>query len=248
MPLVTTPAIILSAQRYSESSKIIRIATRDHGVQSVIAKGALRPRSRFGAALQVLSEGQAQILLSERRDLHTLTAFDLGYLPASLTREVARYAGGMALAEVTLRFSATDPHPEAFDLLSEAIRQLESAAPDQHAAVAIRALWLLISVLGYAPVIAACVRDGRVIPPGELPFSAADGGAICPGCALGTDHPRLPPEARAALEALVDAGAPLPELDSRNAAAHRRLLGRYIQYQLADGSKLPALDFWLQNG
>ena len=50
MPLVSTPAIVLSALRYSETSKIVRLATRDVGVQSAIAKGALRPRSRFGAA------------------------------------------------------------------------------------------------------------------------------------------------------------------------------------------------------
>ena len=72
MPLVTTPAIVLSALRYSETSKIVRLATREHGVQSAIAKGALRPRSRFGAALQLLSEGQAQLLTKEHRELHTL--------------------------------------------------------------------------------------------------------------------------------------------------------------------------------
>ena len=77
MGLVTTPAIVLSSLRYSETSKIVRLATRDHGVQSAIAKGALRPQSRFGAALQLLSEGQAQFLTKEHRELHLLTAFDL---------------------------------------------------------------------------------------------------------------------------------------------------------------------------
>ena len=66
--------IVLSAVRYSETSKIVRLATRDLGVQSGIAKGALRPRSRFGAALQVLSEGQAQLLVKENRELHVLAA------------------------------------------------------------------------------------------------------------------------------------------------------------------------------
>ena len=68
MPLAATPAIVLSALRYSETSKIVRMATRDYGVQSVIAKGALRPRSRFGASLQLLSEGVAHLMLHERRD------------------------------------------------------------------------------------------------------------------------------------------------------------------------------------
>jgi len=77
MPQLDTPAIVLSTIRYSETSKIVRLATREHGVQSAIAKGALRPRSRFGAALQTLSEGQARLLMKEHRELHVLASFDL---------------------------------------------------------------------------------------------------------------------------------------------------------------------------
>src|SRR5213593_2034424 len=100
MSLVSTPAIVLSALRYSESSKIVRLATRELGVQSAIAKGALRPKSRFGAALQLLSEGQAQLLLKEHRDLHVLTAFDLRRLHVGLATDLERYASACALAEV----------------------------------------------------------------------------------------------------------------------------------------------------
>src|SRR5256885_14988823 len=60
MSLVTTPAVVLQTYRYSETSKVVRLATRDLGVHSAIAKGALRPKSRFGAALELLSEGVAQ--------------------------------------------------------------------------------------------------------------------------------------------------------------------------------------------
>ncbi len=59
MSLVTTPAVVLQTYRYSETSKVVRLATRDLGVQSAIAKGALRPKSRFGAGLELLSEGVA---------------------------------------------------------------------------------------------------------------------------------------------------------------------------------------------
>ena len=52
MSLVSTHAIVLRTYRYSETSKIVRLATRDLGVQSAIAKGVLRPRSPFGAALE----------------------------------------------------------------------------------------------------------------------------------------------------------------------------------------------------
>ena len=92
MPLVSTPAIVLSTLRYSESSKIVRLATREHGVQSVIAKGALRPKSRFGAALQLLSEGQAQFLLKSTGNC-TCSPLRLVRLHAGLATELDRYAG-----------------------------------------------------------------------------------------------------------------------------------------------------------
>ena len=119
MALAATPAIILSALRYSETSKIVRLATRDLGVQSAIAKGALRPRSRFGAALQILSEGQAQLLTKEGRELNVLTAFDLRQLHVGLAADLERYAIACAMAEVMLRFAPPDPHPQSFEVLRD---------------------------------------------------------------------------------------------------------------------------------
>ena len=58
---------------YLESSRILRFITREGGLQAVIAKGARRPRSRFGAALDLFAQGSAQILVKPGRDLQTLT-------------------------------------------------------------------------------------------------------------------------------------------------------------------------------
>ena len=127
MPPVSTPAIVLSALKYSESSKIVRLATRDLGVQSAIAKGARRPRSRFGAALQVLSDGQAQLYLRDHRELNTLAAFDLARVPVRLAEDLDRYAAASVLAEIMVRFAPPDPHPESFDKLRDALAALEAA-------------------------------------------------------------------------------------------------------------------------
>lgn len=246
MPLISTPAIVLSTLRYGETSKIVRLATREHGVQSAIAKGALRPRSRFGAALQALSGGQAQIILSERRDLHTLIAFDVAILPVRLARDVSRYATAAALAELMLRVAPPEPHPEAFDALAEALARLEVAGADDLPGMAVRSVWAQVAALGFAPSLASCVRDGRSLEPdGPLAFSAGEGGALCRLCSRHGDVTELPADARDALSALLDPDRPLPSLDARHAAAHRRLVARYIRYHLAEGAPLPALEFWL---
>jgi len=245
MSLVTTPAIVLSTLRYSETSKIVRLATRDHGVQSAIAKGALRPRSRFGAALQLLSEGQAQLLTKEHRELHTLTAFDLVHLHTRLATDLDRYATASVLAEVMVRFAPPDPHPESYDRFRDALALLEDVPAERVEALGFRVVWQLVSVLGFEPSLDACVRDGLEITEGELAFSTREGGALCPACAAAQEATRLPEQARADLVALLDPDAPLPVLDRRHAESHRRLLARYIRYHLAEGAELPALEFWL---
>jgi DNA repair protein RecO (recombination protein O) len=247
MPLVSTSSIVLSSLRYSESSKIVRLATREHGVQSAIAKGALRPKSRFGAALQILSEGQAQLLMKEQRELHVLTAFDLRQLHVGLASNLERYASACALAEVMLRFAPSDPHPESFDLLRRALGQLESAETGEIETLGFRLLWQLVSVLGFAPSVDSCVLDGTPVPQdGPLSFSTSGGGALCPICARQQGSTKLPAQARSDLVSLLDPTVPLPILDARHAAAHRRLIARYIRYHLGEGAELPALEFWTQ--
>jgi DNA repair protein RecO (recombination protein O) len=246
MALVTTPAIVLATWRYRETSKVLRLATREHGVQSAIARGALRPKSRFGAALEVLSEGDAQFLLRDNRDMHPLIAFDVTRVRLPLTTGMGRYAAAMVLAELMVRFAPADWHPELFDCLQDSLNALEAAAEPEVEAAGLRRVWGLVSELGFAPVLAACARDGAPIPGGALHFSIAEGGAVCATCARGAATAVLAVEDRADLAALLDPGATLPALDQPHAMAHRRLLHRYVHQHLGEGARLPALEFWLR--
>ena len=99
----------------------MRLATRDLGIQSAIAKGALRPRSRFGAGLELLSEGVAQLYYREQRELHTLAAFDIVDLRQGLARDVARFAAAAAYAEVMMRMAPPSSLPPAYDALLAAL-------------------------------------------------------------------------------------------------------------------------------
>lgn len=245
MALVSTPAVVLATHRYSETSKIVRLATRDHGVQSAIAKGALRPRSRFGASLQLLSEGIAHLVVHERRDLHVLTAFDVGRVPIGLAADLDRYAAASALAEIMLRFAPAEPHPASFDVLLEALHLLEGVPAEVVDAVGVRLVWLLVSSLGFAPSLDDCVRDGTPLPTaGPIAFSTREGGALCSRCASEFEATRLSAADRVALAALVESEGNLPDLDARHAAAHRRLAARFVRYHLGEGAALPALEFW----
>ena len=245
MSLVSTPAIILSTLRYSETSKIVRLATQDLGVQSAIAKGALRPRSRFGAALQVLSDGQAQLYMKDNRELHTLAAFDVSHVPVGLAADLDRYAVASALAEVMLRFAPAEPHPDSFTVLRDTLSTVEQAGADDVPAVALRAMWRLVGSLGFTPSLDACVLCGTISAAvGDVAFSTAEGGILCAGCAGPRSATRLPERARWDLAALLDVTCPLPSLDRPHFTAHQRLVARYVRYHLGEGLELPALEFW----
>jgi len=247
MSLVTTPAVILQTYRYSETSKVVRLATRELGVQSAMAKGALRPKSRFGAGLELLSGGMAQLYYRETRELHTLGAFDLVSLRRELAADVGRFAGAAALATVMLKMAPPAPLPAAYDTLAAALDALAAAAPAHADATAVRALWLLLAVLGFEPSLASCVRDGTAIPAtGEaaVAFSVAEGGVLCPRCAPTQSPTRLPAAAYRDLVAVNDPRAELPVWDPPHAAAHRRLVARFVRHHLGEAGPLSALDFW----
>jgi DNA repair protein RecO (recombination protein O) len=247
MALVTTPAVVLQTYRYSETSKVVRLVTRELGVQSAIAKGALRPKSRFGAGLELLSEGMAQLYFRDTRELHTLSAFDLVTLRRDLAGDVGRFAGATALAEVMLKMAPPAPLPAAYDRFTAALDLLARATPPDVDAAAARGLWLLLGVLGFAPSLGACVRDGTPIPAGDaagVAFSAAEGGVLCARCAPAAPPTRLPHQAYHDLLALNDPEAALPTLDASHAAAHRRLVARFVRHHFGETTTLSALDFW----
>jgi len=242
--LVSTPAIVLRTYPYSETSKIVRLATRDYGVQSAIAKGVLRPKSPFGAALETLSEGVAQLYHKETRELQILAAFDVIQLRRGLAGNVGRFAGAAALSEVMLKMAPPAPLPTAYDALILGLDALASATAEQVDAVATRWLWLLVGVLGFAPELHACVRDGNAVS-GTVAFSAAEGGVLCASCAGLKPPTRLPPQAYSDLRALNDEAAALPALDPAHAAAHRRLVARFIRHHLGENDgRATAIEIW----
>lgn len=242
IPLLT-PALVLGSLRYSETSRIVRLATREQGVLSAMAKGALRPKNRFGAALQLLSEGHAHLLPSRSSDLHTLVAFDLAASHAGLAGNLERFGAASALAEVAARFVAPMPNPALYDQLLDEIKLLELAPAEAIGVVALRAMWRLMIELGLGPTVTECARDGAPLPVGAVALSLRDGGFLCAACARLGASTQLGSSDRMDLVALLEPRAPLPLLEARSAAAHRRLVLRWVREHLGESPML-ALEAW----
>jgi DNA repair protein RecO (recombination protein O) len=245
MTLVVTEAIVLHSFDYLESSRILKLVTREAGVRSVLARGARRSKRRFGAALDLYAQGMAELQTKTGRDLDTLSAFDVTRARPQLAAQLSRFTGASAIAELTLRFTSEAADPGLFDAVRSALDNIGEAPPDRARDVTIEAAWRVVSELGLAPTIDDCAECRSPIDP-ESPaiFSHPAGGALCARCGhLARSARTLPPTARAALRDWLS-GTSHPLHDVSDARAHQRLLREFLREHLADDRPLRAFEVW----
>ena len=243
-----TEAIVLHGFDYRETSRIVRLATRDAGVVSAIAKGAKRPKSRFGHGLDLFTSGVAHLLIHPSRDLHTLTGFDATRARPELAGSLARFAAAAALAELCIRFGSEDVQGSIHDELALGLDAIGRATDTEVVARTVAAAWRLVAELGFAPALVHCAACHRALDPAEpVRFGHRVGGALCTTCApLAPGARTLPPDARAILIGWV-AGEGILALEPTAARAHQRLLREFLEEHLADGKILRAWTAWEGN-
>jgi DNA repair protein RecO (recombination protein O) len=244
MPLVATEAIVLHAFNYLESSRIVRLATRDAGLVSVVARGARRPKSAFGS-LDLFTHGIAQISIKPNRDLHTLTGFDVARHRASLGEALPRFAAAAMLTELVLRFGHEESGRDLFAPLAGGLDLLQNGSGAETSDVALHAAWTLVTALGFTPTIDDCASCHSAVAVAEPAlFDLRAGGVLCSNCATnGPGCRTLPPSARNAIRDWV-AGEPHPLPDNATRKAHRRLLREFLAEHLSDGRPLTAFAGW----
>jgi DNA repair protein RecO (recombination protein O) len=247
MALLATDAIVLHSFDYLESSRILRLVTREAGVRSVLAKGARRSSRRFGSALDLFAQGSAQLYAKPGRDLDTLGAFDVTMAREGIAADLGRFVGASAVAELTLRFGRDAADPALFDAVAAALDALASAARDDAIATTLASAWHIVAELGFAPTVDVCAECHASLPrDATVMFSHPSGGALCARCGRLAPAGRvLPRAARDALRAFLG-GRAMP-LDDASARAHQRLLREFLGEHLTDGRPLRALELWETN-
>jgi DNA repair protein RecO (recombination protein O) len=239
MSLVLTDAVVLQCFPYGETSRIVRLLTRDVGIHSAMARGAVRPRSRY-AVLEPFVQGTASLYIRPNRELQTLSGFDLERSRQSLGRDLLRFGGASLVAELVLRTGSEEPHAGLFEAVAAGLDQLAAAGTDAVECTVLAVTWNVVALLGFEPSLHACVSCGAGIDPAaDAAFDYAAGGVRCDGCAAGLPGRRLPSRARAALAGFVTGEAvPVPVTEG-----HWRLLARYLEHHLLEGATLRSLHF-----
>lgn len=238
MPIVTTRCVILQTYSYSDTSKILRLMTRERGPRSAIARGALRPRSRFGGLIEPFAEGEATLYMKENRDLDTLSAFELVRERQGLGADLERFAGASVLCELVMRLAPEHRDDRLFDALVAGLDALLEAPVWEVEGTVLGLLWSLVSILGFEPHLSHCVTCGKAIEAGEAArFDASSGGLHCHRCA-GPGQPLSAAELDV-LRALARSPKRPPPADG----VQRRMLVDFIRYHLSEGVRIRSLEF-----
>lgn len=183
---VKTEAVVLRSIRYGEADRILHLYSRTRGRFGAIAKGARKPRSRFGGRLEpffrldlVLHEGRGDLLT-----VTSVTTLD-GY-PRLRSQGAALNAAARACDAVLRLLDSAEPNLPAYNLLCRYLSLLDE--PDSEDAarleVALSFRLKLALAAGFAPELAACARCGEAEH--LAGFSGAAGGVVCAGCEAGS--------------------------------------------------------------
>jgi len=182
---VKTEAVVLRSIRYGEADRILHLYSKSRGRIGAIAKGARKPRSRFGGRLEpffrldlVLHEGRGELLT-----VTSATTVD-GY-PRLRSSGPALTAGARACDAVLRLLDSAEPNPPAYNLLCRYLALLDDPAEPRATALetALSFRIKLALVAGFSPELASCAHCGEAEH--LVGFSGAAGGVVCAGCEAG---------------------------------------------------------------
>lgn len=181
MPLRKTEALVLRARDLGETSKILTLFTDRFGKIAAVAKGARRPKSRFGASLDLFAHSSVVLYIKENRDLHLISESTLVNAFYGLREDVLRLGFASAVVELVDRMVMREEKiPGLFPLLLGGLQILEGG---KRLSLLLSALMLkIVAVLGYRPQLFVCNACGRPVEDRLAGFSAAQGGVVCQDC------------------------------------------------------------------
>ncbi len=245
MATLVTEAIVLHAFDYLETSRILRLITREAGVQSVLARGARNSKKRFGSAVDLFAQGTAEVQLRPGRELQSLVSFDVTRSRSQFATDVGRFTGGAMISELALKTSSDEPASGLFEAVESAFDILAGSTPENAVTSALAGAWHIVATLGFTPALDVCANcHAQLDPAARVPFSHAAGGALCARCGRASIGTRVvPPEARDALREWTTA-SPSARLSASDARAHQRLLREFFREHLGVEKDLKAYKVW----
>ena len=173
--LMTDGLILREYETPSEADRFVAILTRDRGLIRASARGAKRPKSRFGSSTQPLC--YSRLSLIPGRDKYVVEDAQPNEVFFALRQDMERLALGQYFSELALQLCPTDmAAPQHLRLLLSGLHYL---AEGKKHPLLIKAVveGRLLSLEGYMPDLTGCTLCGQQETP--LWFSPTSGTLFC---------------------------------------------------------------------
>lgn len=226
---VKTEAIVLRSIRYGEADRILHLYSKTRGRIGAIAKGARKPKSRFGGRLEPFF--RLDLILHEGRgDLMTVTSATTvdGY-PRLRSSGPALTAGARACDAVLRLLDSAEANPPAYNLLCRYLALLDDPAETRAASLetALSFRLKLALAAGFAPELASCAHCGE--PEHLAGFSGAAGGVVCASCEA-SSFPLSEEAHRFMVDGLANPLSKAPEAEAQALRQVERAVGETLEH------------------
>jgi len=182
VPKLTTPSIVMRKYDFRETSRILRLFTREAGILSALAKGAHRPKSKFLGALDLFFLLDTNLAISPQREIQLLTSASVLESHPRFAREPNRLACAAHLVEAAgLALPEGRPDPDLFDLLASGLSLIEKFPLAKLNLAVLAWKTRFLDTIGQGFNLNACPECGTPLPRagGKLAFSITAGGPLC---------------------------------------------------------------------
>lgn len=181
--IVKTDAVVLRTRRMGETSKLVTLYSEAHGKLKTMAKGARKPKSKFGGCLEVTNEVHVVCYLRDDRDLQTLSDAEVKRTHPKLLCDLTRLAYAGAAAEMIDRLTIEhEANARLYACLVGILSGLEEVSQPQLESLFWYFQLRVAGALGYQPELANCTNCGQALAREASWFSPAMGGGVCQTC------------------------------------------------------------------
>ena len=177
--IIRTDGLVLRTHKMTETSLVVMVYTRAWGKVRLAAKGARRPKSRFGAAFQPLTLGSYVYYRKEGRDLQTASEGDIHHTFEVIKSDYIRLGYGSAVCDLLDQMTAEeDPNAFLLSITLDTLKWMERLP----AAYLELPLWYFqikaSGCLGYRPHLSGCAMTGARLEGPRAWFSPEHGGTV----------------------------------------------------------------------
>ncbi len=174
--------IVLSAAPMGDKDLRLNVLTRESGCLSVLAKGALGPKSKWRSVSQPFS--LVHMVLTRGQTFYYIKEAELADSLYALRADLDRLSWGSLMLEVAGDFSVDGADNRALvNLLARGLMAIAGNSEADPSALAGAFLWRLLSDNGYRADLRHCRSCGLALNgAGPWGFLPEEGGVLCPAC------------------------------------------------------------------